>query len=562
MINDNVESSFEQDILKIFDFRAIIEHYIQWEKILEILVINERYNAIKLFTERIIEAIKKIELTEELKTYASESDVRSALYHSLHSVLCRVFSLVYGKGPDAVIDYIYHKEKGLNFSNLIMQHMDLNYVNSMDINQLRSAYNATKMTDKSVLPIPLEMLDIKKGENINLTDFQTVYGHIKGALHSEYVYYPYMVDMYDISIAGCLTQIREENPYNGYDRILKKQNELYVELNYRVGEYDIDDTVSIKRFQSKKQDEQLPLFEIQVGNTKKNKLKIAIANTKLSHDNFSLLIKGKPNRSYQRYCDLSFIVNQAIKEHVDMLVMPESYIPFEWLSVLARTCAKNNLAVVTGVEHFLDVEEKRAYNFTAVILPYMEHKHKCSYISFHLKKHYAPIEKHIIRGYDYEEITGSNYELYKWDNCYFPVYCCYELASITDRALFQSYADFIVAVEWNRDVKYYSNILESLSRDLHCYCIQVNSSDYGDSRITKPSRSEEKDVIRTMGGNNSTILIGEIDIAKLRDFQIMEDELQKENKNFKITPPEFDKEIVLRKIKDESIIFESKNTKS
>lgn len=34
----------------------------------------------------------------------------------------------------------------------------------------------------------------------------------------------------------------------------------------------------------------------------------------------------------------------------------------------------------------------------------------------------------------------------------------------------------------------------------HCYCIQVNSSDYGDSRITKPSKSEEMDEIRTKGG--------------------------------------------------------------
>ena len=70
------------------------------------------------------------------------------------------------------------------------------------------------------------------------------------------------------------------------------------------------------------------------------------------------------------------------------------------------------------------------------------------------------------------------------------------MASITDRALFQSYADAIIAVEWNHDVNYYSNIIESLSRDIHCYCIQVNSSDYGDSRITLPQKTEKKDLIR------------------------------------------------------------------
>lgn len=84
--------------------------------------------------------------------------------------------------------------------------------------------------------------------------------------------------------------------------------------------------------------------------------------------------------------------------------------------------------------------------------------------------------------------------------------------------MFQSYADFLVAIEWNRDVNYYSNILESLSRDIHCYCVQVNSSNYGDSRITMPSKTEEKDIMRTKGGKNSTILVDEIDIKRLGSF--------------------------------------------
>ncbi len=149
------------------------------------------------------------------------------------------------------------------------------------------------------------------------------------------------------------------------------------------------------------------------------------------------------------------MVNQAIKEKADLLVMPESYLPFEWLSALARVCAANQLAVVTGVEHFIDENKLidtsegngRIYNFTAVILPYIEHNRKCAYISFHLKRHYAPNEIRLIRGYNYREVEGSNYELYRWNGCYFLIYCCFELASITDRALFQLYADFIIAVE-------------------------------------------------------------------------------------------------------------------
>ena len=171
-----------------------------------------------------------------------------------------------------------------------------------------------------------------------------------------------------------------------------------------------------------------------------------------------------------------------------------------------------------------------------------------------MKNHYAPSEIEKIEGYRLKAVEGKNYELYKWNDCFFAVYCCYELTSILDRSAFQSYADMIVAVEWNRDVKYYSNILESLSRDLHCYCIQVNSSEYGDSRITKPSKSEEKDIIRTKGGINSSILVDDINIAELRNFQLKEYSLQQKDTRFKVTPPNFDKDIVMKKIKGESLV--------
>ena len=77
----------------------------------------------------------------------------------------------------------------------------------------------------------------------------------------------------------------------------------------------------------------------------------------------------------------------------------------------------------------------------------------------------------------------------------------------------------------------------------------MNSTDYGDSRITKPARTEEKDIIRTKGGRNSTILVDTIDVAKLRDFQLKEYVLQKQDGGFKTTPPNFDVEIIEKKIR-------------
>ncbi len=82
--------------------------------------------------------------------------------------------------------------------------------------------------------------------------------------------------------------------------------------------------------------------------------------------------------------------------------------------------------------------------------------------------------------------------------------------------------------------------MESLCLDLHCYCIQVNSSDYGDSRVMVPTRSEERDLIKTKGGRNRTILMDHIELAPLRDYQRKEYELQRDDPRFKPTPPRFD----------------------
>ena len=62
------------------------------------------------------------------------------------------------------------------------------------------------------------------------------------------------------------------------------------------------------------------------------------------------------------------------------------------------------------------------------------------------------------------------------------------------------------------------------------------------------SKTEMKDIIKTKGGNNATVLVGTVDYEKLRDFQLKEYNLQKMNKEYKPTPPLFDKEIVKLKI--------------
>lgn len=545
MISDVKETGFESQITKIFNQRVIIENYNVWEKIIEILVINQSFVTLQEFINNIVDAIESLCYEDEMVLV----NEKETLYLYLFSALCRSLALVWGKDVKEFIRNlaILNKEYGEQTPESVCR----------IINAQRKAYCKTRMMDKSVMPIFIDMLRMEEifrsNKNINLTNFGQVVEFSREKWSKQYFYYPFLLTMYDFSMIACIEELtNSETPFSNPEEIYDMQVRNYVESNYRLTEniQQVKQLIQVKEFGTEIGTNKLT-YMISVDNGKKDKLRLAIANVRLQHDNFERVIKDNPNRSYERYRDISKIVNEAINEHADMIIMPEAFMPFEWLTTVARTCARNNLALVTGIEHVKIVD--KVFNLTAVILPYDDLVNKSAYISFHLKTHYAPSEKQEINGYRLREIVGNQYELYKWSDCYFPVYCCYELTSITERAMFQSYADYLVAIEWNRDVNYYSNILESLSRDIHCYCVQVNSSDYGDSRITRPSRTEEKDVLRTKGGVNSTILVDEIDIRELRDFQLKGYELQAMDRRFKPTPPGFNPDIILKKIKGENL---------
>ncbi|MFL0198111.1 reverse transcriptase domain-containing protein [Clostridium sp. WILCCON 0269] len=60
LINDRRESMLIEDILKIFDERAVIENYILWEKVIEILVINDKFEIIIDFVVIILKSISNL----------------------------------------------------------------------------------------------------------------------------------------------------------------------------------------------------------------------------------------------------------------------------------------------------------------------------------------------------------------------------------------------------------------------------------------------------------------------------------------------------------------------
>ena len=604
LIDDRKENAFEKDIIKIFDSFLLIDQYTLWERLLEIMIINGNWKGYAQIVEAILEAMdkiseedeifsgkKKIKISEEneensRKKKKLKETLNNTLNDTLQCAMARSLSLCWGKD---FLDLMKELKE-----NLTLKKIDDKRFMKEEIQKLRFNILNSRMTNRYVTKYPpefflktaTEIMGGKKDGQYNLSQISAFYECLerdeKNRLKlKKYSYRPYIIKPEDI----CYTQISSEI-FDGVPYISKPDiNEIaryFKELNGFVhkednkGKSEWPDVIKVQGTKSwDGSSHKTPaLYAVSVSTKeKKNKIRIALGSVKHDESYFEKTLQGKASRPNERYIALSSLLNEAVKQNADILILPESFMPFEWIPDVTRFCATNDLIVITGIEHVLSInrkkqvelnkgskncaemeqpgKKKKVYNLTAVILPYQKDDFRFAHVVYHQKVYPSPDEKKTIEGYDHLFAAGNSYELYHWKDLWFNVLCCFEMASISDRALFRSIPDLTVAVEWNMDVNYYSNIIESLSRDLHRYCAQVNIAQYGDSRLTQPAKTELKDIIKMKGGLEPTVLSADIEIDELREFQIMNHELQTDErhmKKFKPTPPDFDREYTRKKI--------------
>lgn len=352
-----------------------------------------------------------------------------------------------------------------------------------------------------------------------------------------------------------------ENKKNDY--VLGQSFALYKIINDKHAAYEIENTFFETLgtcFKSGEIGTEINLVEIKVGGSQANepKPKIAIANTVVLESNILKSIKGQANISRERYKTLGKLLKESRKNNADVLILPECSVPYSMLPLLAKYAEKNQIAIIAGLEHWN--VNNYCYNFIVTILPFKENGINDAIVLYRLKNHYSPGEISLIEKYGFKvpKSTLPRYDLIVWRNIYFTSFYCFELADVFHRSIFKSKVDLLIASEWNRDIPYFSNIVESLSRDIHCYVAQVNTSQYGDSRVTKPTESNLKDIMRLKGGKNDTVLVDEIDIAGLRSFQSIVKNTT--NKEFKPLPPNWNFGNVKIRIMGQWVLLENIST--
>lgn len=573
--NDLVETS--NQLLTYFQGELSIEYYSLWEKIYTYFVVKDLKEYFVKFTKNILKEISKINFDpQNLDIKPKEIDgFEQKFIDDLKHFLRLSAAIPIGLNEEFFYPKMKMKIKELKFeiseakdfrrANLIRH----NYVFHPLINYSNLNFYGINLLSKDLIQCnkPKDLCnactECKFELNQKLIEYSPRFVHfdectvfsINNFMSKEGLNDPYL------SIEKSLELY---NRFNPFDNILKSDDDEVAEECPCIENIEQENTIKKDNSSSsivnndyfkikanvRFDNNNVLVDEIWIKTAEEDlkKVRTAVANLRVHESDMEDSYLKKPNVSHDRQKKLFKLLNLATEEKAQLFVLPETSVPYSYLKLIAKFVRDNQCAVICGLEHW--VVNNKAYNFIATILPFKIGNHRSALIKLRLKNHYSPEESRILKGYRYEipESKGS-YDLFYWRDVYFSCYNCFELANIQHRALFKSKVDFLVASEFNKDTNYFSNIVETITRDIHCYFIQVNNSEYGDTRITKPSKTDNKDILKLKGGENSTVLIGEIDVKLLREFQFKEYELQKDDKSFKPTPPDFDRENVRKRMK-------------
>lgn len=566
LANQKYDEKTRDQILTFFKGRMNLEFSSVWEKVLTYFLINNDWKSFWSFFYETYTSIKRI----KIKCEDAGKETHKMVHENLFAYLSNCSAMALALNSNFVNDYLTRKFKA---------NKD---VNIDSILEYASCFRKANLLRHNMVATPLinftkTQLD-EKCNYVKFTKFlENDLDDVKLKYSPRYIYFSEFCLFYNLkTIAPVKAELAMNNEFSIQNLYFDRKNETFENvLHEAFDKYYYTNHESRKfldpngeNYENDKSKVREALFKYipneYVGSSiyadriiipQSGKIEeyftIAVANTKVDKKNIFASIVDKANATEERSSQLINILNQSEEVKADALLLPEVSFPFQYLFQIADEARRKQRLIIAGLEH-LRIKDV-CYNFVATCLPLEYNGIKDVVVVLRLKNHYSPHEQNTIvdNGRIIPKPEPATYNLFEWKDLHFSVYNCYELADIVHRSVFRSKVDLLFASEYNQDVNYFSNIVESVTRDVHCYFVQANSSDFGDSRITAPTKTVTKDILRLKGGENDVVLLGKIKIKELREFQATRLRGQDTDK-FKNTPPDYKHEEAEKRLKREN----------
>lgn len=524
-------------IMTFFSGKRALELVALWDKVFAFFVINNQPAYLITFSKGLLKLLTAVQFTDPNLTEHQRDNIEGKLLKGLLHQMTLSFAMA------AALDISFFNAKVINaLKRNLSDDMDklLKSISERNIKKLAHQLISSNLLRQSYLPLPLLNYCIQPRSHSFING--KISGRTSFRLSAKKLEYsPRFITYNEVEMFYYLQSIFFERKV---PRAYAKNRVDFVFKQYLT--FNKSKAYGIQRGYFPKIDgDTSPVLVSLHNDARLSKIKVGIVNIHVDDSLTLKSLKGTPVLTFDRLDLLHKILNEAIRSKCQLVIFPEISVPFLWLSRLTEFCKRNDIGIICGVEHFKN-KNKEAFNYVATILPFATDTFTNAFLDLRLKIDYAPEEARILRENGFKVPSNSKKELlrvYKWKDVMFSVLNCFELTDIDKRILFKGEVDFLATVEYNKDIPYFSSINESLARDLHCYVIQVNTSNYGDSRITVPTDSAVRDFIKLKGGENIALVTGSLRIDHLREFQ------QKTLKNkklpvylekkFKPLPPNF-----------------------
>lgn len=329
-------------------------------------------------------------------------------------------------------------------------------------------------------------------------------------------FYPFNIDISELYFSGIVDFSCEkiEEIYDKYKKLF-----LYY-FNLNGYENDLD----YVKFEN---EAIIPYINFNLVDSQKDKSVFSsVAN--LDYDiQFEDRNKTNINKDYQSI--VSIIINtinefKKTKQYSNLnyLVFPELYLNPLTLRKLAKISRSLKISLIGGCKY--TINDSVAENKIANLVYFQIGNHSQCLPIIRLKNEYAPKEIESLTNHGYNFKSGKN--VYYIINDGFASHAsmyCYELTDIKVRSFIKGKINLLIASEYNMDTFYFSNIIESVVRDISCYAVQSNVSRYGDSRITAPKSHIHMNIASIKGGITDNVIVGELKIAKLEKFKMIQE---------------------------------------
>lgn len=485
-------SAYFDQIEEVYRGSQSIEYSANWRMLFEIyLLCNEKKRAWSMY-KYIRSEIDKInldnldsnEILQKGKTYLTrkiKDDLRLKLKISI--ALTGALKLDFVKHQD-LLELAFKVRQSNMLNHNCVSYPLLNYSNLNDVSLTEK--NLSVIFDCDGVPFKLDDFMLKwTPRYINAIEFEMAY-----LFHT-------------ICIGRGSYEINEIlQKYSNYNHLLWDENK---KLNY---EFESGGIIKhLKSFRGFKKNQKSP--------------KVALVNTKITKEEaIEVLFEPNGKLTISEKKKLFKILNIAKEERVNFIVFPEFYFPIAWLLDIALYAIKNDITIITGLQYIR--LKNKVLNYVCNVIPAKwGRKFKYGILLLREKNYYAPIERLEFAklGYKCYDRAIPVYDLVEQEDYSYSTILCYEFTDIHSRAEMKAKIEMLFVPQLNQDTNYFSSIVDSSARDLHCFIIQANTSEYGDSRITAPYDTLNKNILQIKGGETDVVMISTVDISSLQNYR-------------------------------------------